>query len=413
MGSEAGAGVGATAPPRALLRAARLAVVKVGSNVLAREGGEAFARLGSDVAAARRGGRAAGGVDVVLVSSGAIALGWPGLGLAARPRDMALLQAAAALGQPELMRRWEAAFAPHGLRVAQVLLTADGVAARDRFLNARHTMQALLRCGAVPVVNENDTVAVDEIRFGDNDHLSVVCASVVGADAVLLLTNQPGLLDRDPRTLAPGDAPPRLVPEVAVGSDCDVGSDGDVGGRDAGAPLLASGGGSGEPGAAEMGTGGMRSKVRAARTAARLGVPAVIADGRTAGVVVAALRGEAVGTLFVPSDERLASRKAWLAAATAPQGRLHVDAGAREAIVARGKSLLPRGIVRVEGEFALGDVVEVVGPDGRAFARGLASYRGAEVAAIRGRRSDEIEAALGYRTADEVVHRDDLVLLDP
>jgi len=291
------------------------------------------------------------------------------------------------------MARWEQALAAYDMPVAQVLLTADGLGHRDRFLNARHAVQALLEHGVVPVVNENDTVAVDEIRFGDNDHLSALCTNLVSADALVLLTDQPGLLQADPRTVPAGQPPPELIRSVTEADMADVNR------------LLAS------AAPTRHGTGGMGSKVKAARVAARHGIPAVIADGRKAGVLPEVFDGDGQGTLFVPDDAGLRSRKGWIAAAVRPAGAVVVDDGAKKAIIDRGKSLLPIGIVDVQGDFSIGDAVDVMGADGQAFARGLVSYAASEVRRLQGRRTTEIETILGYRNLDEVVHRDDLVLL--
>jgi glutamate 5-kinase len=363
---------------RERLRAARRAVVKIGSRLIYERPDETLAEVAAEVAGMR------GRCSFVVVSSGAIALGRGVLGLAERPRELAKLQAVAAVGQGRLMQAWERAFSPHGLPVGQVLLTHDDVADRARFLSARHALGALLELGAIPIINENDTVATDEIKFGDNDRLAALTVSLAAADALVILTDVDGLHD------APPEDGGRRIPLVR---DID---------REA-APVA--GGAAGG-----LGTGGMASKVQAAKIAGRSGVPTVVARGGP-GVIGRALAGDDVGTLFIPSDERLQSRKHWIAYALKPAGALVVDAGARAALVDRQKSLLPSGIREVRGAFAIGDAVSIVTEDGAEFARGLASYAAEEIVRIRGKRSADIEAILGYKYLDEVVHRDDLVIL--
>jgi glutamate 5-kinase len=365
---------------RARLKRARRVVIKIGSRLLSEDPVGRPAALAVEVAALR-----ARGVSAVVVSSGAIALGRQALGLAERPRELPRLQAAAAVGQGRLMQAWERAFAPHGLPVAQILLTHDDVGARGRFLAARHAIAALVGdFGAVPIINENDTVATEEIKFGDNDGLAALVVNLVAAEALIILTDVNGLHDADPR--AGGVRIPVVV-------DID---------REAGA---AGGSSSG------IGTGGMASKVQAAKIAGRTGVPTVVAEGRRPDVVRAVLAGEDLGTLFTPSEERLASRKHWIAFALRPAGAVVVDAGARAAVCDKQKSLLPSGIRAVNGRFEAGEPVSVLDEDGRELARGLASYSADEIERIRGKRSADIEAILGYKNLDEVIHRDDLVVL--
>ncbi|HKA90158.1 MAG TPA: glutamate 5-kinase [Haliangiales bacterium] len=363
---------------RERLVAARRVVVKIGSRLIHERPDETLAEVAAEVAA-QRASR-----SFVVVSSGAIALGRGVLGLAERPRELARLQAVAAVGQGRLMQAWERAFSAHGIPVGQVLLTHDDVADRARFLSARHALAALLDLGAVPIVNENDTVATDEIKFGDNDRLAALTVSLTAADALVILTDVDGLHDAPP---AQGG---RRVPLVR---DVD---------REA-APVA----GAPSPG---IGTGGMASKVQSAKIAGKSGVPTVVARGGP-GVVGRVLAGEDVGTLFLPSDERLQGRKHWIAYALKPAGVLVVDAGARAALVDGRKSLLPSGIREVRGAFAIGDAVSIRSEDGAEFARGLASYAAEEIVRIRGRRSADIEPILGYKYLDEVVHRDDLVIL--
>lgn len=369
---------------RPLPRVRRL-VVKVGSGLIATPGtGLEPARIGA--LAAEIAGVAAS-AEVVLVSSGAIAAGSARLGLRRRPRSIPEKQAAAAAGQAALMWHYEQAFAAHGLRVAQVLLTQEDIRDRPRYLNARNTLLTLLGYRVLPVVNENDTVAVEEIKVGDNDNLAAQVAHLVDADLLVLLSDTDGLYTGDPRR----DPAARRVEVVeAITPETE---------RLAG---LTEG---------PLGTGGMLTKLAAAQKATAAGIGMVIADGRAPGVLRAILDGEPVGTYFQPRADRLAARKRWIAFASPPHGLLHVDAGAHRALVSGGKSLLPSGITKVEGEFAAGDLVGIVDQDGQEFARGIASYDAREVALLRGAKTAEIERILGYKVVDEVIHRDNLVLL--
>ena len=363
---------------RGALARARRVVIKIGSRLIYERPTETLVEVADDVAELR------GERSFLVVSSGAIALGRGVLGLTERPRELPRLQAVAAVGQGRLMQAWEKAFSAHRIPVGQVLLTHDDVADRARFLSARHALSALLELGAVPIINENDTVATDEIRFGDNDRLAALVVSLVGADALVILTDVDGLHD------APPASGGRRIPLVR---DVD---------REASPVAGATSGG--------MGTGGMASKVQAAKIAGRSGVPTVVARGG-AGILARVLAGEDLGTLFSPSDERLQSRKQWIAFALKPAGAIVVDGGARTALVDKQKSLLPSGIREVRGTFAIGDPVSILDETGAEFARGLTSYGADEIARIRGRRSADIETILGYKYLDEVVHRDDLVVL--
>jgi glutamate 5-kinase len=358
-------------------------VVKLGSGVLSGAGAGLDAatlrRLAADVAAARAAGR-----EVVVVSSGAILAGRERLALKARPSTQ-LKQAAAAVGQSRLMRAWEAAFSRRKIVVAQVLLTADDLRDRQRYLNARNTLLTLLRLGVVPIVNENDTVAVEEIKFGDNDGLSALVAGLVDASLLVLLTDQDGLFTDDPRS----NPHATLVTRVLPGAEpARVGR------------------------AGPHGTGGMESKVRAARQAAGAGIAAVVANGTKAGTLAALVAGREIGTLFVPVVKPLDKRRQWLAFASQPKGSIVVDAGAREALVARSKSLLATGVRSASGAFEPGDVVSLV-EGGAEFARGLTNFGAADLDKIRGLKSSQIEAVLGHKPADEVVHRDNLAVLKP
>jgi glutamate 5-kinase len=374
--------------PRSVLGRAKRLVVKVGTGTLTdREGRfdrENCARLAADLAEVARGRR------LVLVSSGAVALGAERLGLArqkGKPWDIPTKQACAAVGQPHLMAAWGDALARHGITTAQVLLTADDLASRKRFLNARRTFERLLEAGALPVVNENDTVAVEEIKVGDNDTLAGLVAGCVEADVVAMLTDVEGLYDRDPAQA--GAALLHDVPRVT----------GEV-------ERIAGGAGS------ERSVGGMATKVKAARRLAAQGVTTALLSGRRPGALAALLAGERVGTVFAPGAERLSSRKGWLAAAAKGKGLIVVDPGARRALVEQGRSLLPSGVRGVEGQFGIGDPVDIAVERGHPFARGLAGYGADEVRRIAGLKTSEIERALGYKYLDEIVHRNDLVVLE-
>jgi len=315
-----------------------------------------------------------------IVSSGAIALGIKRLGLAVRPDDLPALQAAAAVGQSRLMQHWEHAFAAHDIAIGQVLVTHDDLGDRRRFLSARLTLRALLDHHVVPIINENDTVATEEIKFGDNDQLAALVTSLISADALIILTDVEGVRDAaGVRMPIVRDIDREAVP-VAGGSTSGVGS------------------------------GGMKSKVGSARIATRTGVPTVIAPGREPDVVARVLAGADLGTLFVPSGGVLSSRKHWIAFGAKPVGSVVVDAGAEAAITRGGKSLLPAGIVSVVGDFDLGDTVGVVAA-GREIARGLVAYPSHDLRKIQGLQSAAIEATLGYKSIDEAIHRDDLVIL--
>ena len=357
---------------REAIAAAQRLVVKVGSSSLTTAaGGLDPQRLDAlvDALAARAG-------QLVLVSSGAIAAGLAPLGLTRRPRDLATQQAAASVGQMMLVQRYATAFGRHGRTVGQVLLTADDVVRRSHYRNAQTTLDRLLALSVVPVVNENDAVATEEIRFGDNDRLAALVAHLVRADALLLLSDVAGLYDGDPRRA--GSA---LVPTVTGPADLHGIS---IGGT----------------GSAGLGSGGMTSKVDAAALATGAGVPVLLASTAN---VEAALRGEG-GTLFTPTGTRSPGRLLWLAHASTPRGRLVLDAGAVAAVCGRRLSLLPAGVTAVEGDFAAGDPVELTGPEGTAVARGFVAYDAGELPALLGRSTRE----LGLR---EVVHRDDLVVL--
>jgi glutamate 5-kinase len=358
---------------RGALAEARRLVVKIGSRSLAHDAGR-FGVIADQVAAQRAAGR-----TVVLVSSGAVALGGDRLGLGRRPKSIARLQAAAAAGQSLLMRAYEDAFARHGLPVAQVLLTHADVSDRDRYLNARAAIDALIELGAIPIINENDAVSVEEIRFGDNDQLAAMVATLVGADLLVLLTDVEGVLDGQGARVQLVNDPSDVVHLVRPPSD-------------------------------DVGLGGMASKLDSARLATRRGVPVVIADARDGDVVAKVLAGDDVGTLFLPRGTRMASRKHWIAFTLKPRGTVLIDAGAADAVHTHKRSLLPAGVVGVSGDFEAGDAIRIVGPDGRELARGLARYAMRDVARLAGARTTEIEARIGRYGGEEIVHRDDLVV---
>ncbi|AGA31876.1 Glutamate 5-kinase [Thioalkalivibrio nitratireducens DSM 14787] len=327
------------------------------------------------------------GYEVVLVSSGAVAEGMHRLGMRERPHALHLLQAAAAVGQMGLIQAYEREFAGHGLHAAQVLLTHDDLADRARYLNARSTIQALLGLGTIPVVNENDTVANDEIRLGDNDTLGALVANLLVADLLLILTDQHGLFDRDPRAHA--DA--RLIDE---GKASDPALHAYVSGT-----------------FGRLGRGGMATKLLAAERAARSGTHTVIAFGRQPEVVARVARGENIGTWLKPDREPLAARKRWIADQLHSRGELRLDAGAARVLRESGRSLLPVGVVGVRGAFRRGEVVTCVDPEGQPIARGLCNYGSDEVRRIRGLKADLVESVLGYVAEPELIHRDNLVLL--
>jgi len=364
-----------SAKARSALKAARRVVVKVGSRALTEGETGRFAALASQLAGEREAGR-----QCVLVSSGAIALGRRRLGMAQRPQKIAHLQAAAAAGQSLLMHAWEEALEPFGVGAAQVLLTHGDLANRDSFLRARAAFDALLELGALPIVNENDTVAVDEIRFGDNDQLAAMVATLVGADLLVLLTDVPGLLDAEGAVVTAVHDPEEAARLV-------------------------------RPAVGDVGTGGMGSKVEAARRATRRGVPVVLANAAEANVLARILQGEELGTLFLPEGTKLPSRKHWIAYTLTPRGTLLVDDGAAMALKLGGKSLLPAGVVGVRGDFDAGDAVRVLDGSGVELARGLTRYATRDVARFAGEQTREGDARSGQTAIGEVIHRDDLVLI--
>ncbi len=362
-------------------------VIKVGSAVLApSEKGldEArIARLASEVSGLLDQGR-----EVVLVSSGAIAAGLTKLGLMKKKgMPLSLKQAAAAIGQSGLMWMYEKTFGAHGRKVAQVLLTREDLSNRTRFLNARNTLHTLLDHGVVPIINENDTVSVDEIKFGDNDNLSGMVVHLVDADLLVILSDIDGLYTADPK-LDPSAELVSVVEKITAEVERAAGD----------AHTL-------------VGTGGMRSKVMTAKKVGAYGAPMAIINGEKPGMLPALFDGKDVGTLFLPRPEKQDSRKHWIAYTVSAAGKVVVDDGGREALVNKGKSLLPGGVLEVEGDFKVGECVNCVDRAGRVFARGLVKYSSEDLARIKGLKTSQIAAVLGRKDYDEVNHRDDLVIL--
>ncbi len=361
-------------------------VIKIGSALLTNDGTalntDGIARWAEQVVALRQQG-----LEIVLVSSGAVAEGMTRLGWKKRPSAIHELQAAAAVGQMGLIQTYESCFKKYQLHTAQILLTHDDLSSRQRYLNARSTLRTLLDMGVIPVVNENDTVATDEIRFGDNDTLAALVANLVEADGLVILTDQDGLFDKDPRQHADAN----IIHEADV-SDLSL-------------DAMAKGG----PGT--LGRGGMTTKLRAARTAARSGASTLIASGRADNILVRLYQGELLGTLFAAEQLPLTARKQWLAGHLQTRGKLVLDAGAVRVIKEQGKSLLAVGVKAVEGQFKRGEVVLCLDERGNEIARGLVNYHVDEVKRIKGKGSDQIEAILGYEDEAELIHRDNLVLV--
>jgi len=362
----------------------RRVVLKVGSAVLTTADGlnlPLIERLVAESGSLRGGER-----EFIIVSSGAIAAGCRKLGLSSRPSGIPQQQAVAAAGQSALMLAYEEAFAHFGLKVAQILLTHDDLESRQRFLNARNTLLTLLQWRVVPIINENDTVATDELKFGDNDNLAALICNLVGADLLILLTDTDGLFDRDPR-----EHPDAKLVHLVESFDAEL--DKAASGR-----------------AGALGRGGMGSKLQAAKKAAAAGLPSIIANGLTPGILTKIFAGEEVGTLFLPQAHKLKSRQYWLAYNVNPKGAILVDQGAWEALVKRQKSLLPAGIVAVFGGFGKGAAVQLMDPEGHPFAIGLTNYSARDIARIQGRQTKDIEQFLGQKGYDEVIHRDNLVI---
>ena len=360
-------------------------VVKVGSALLTDDGKgldtQAIAGWVDQLASL-----CASGVELVLVSSGSIAEGMVRLGWDKRPTEVYNLQAAAAVGQMGLVQCYERNFGRHGQHTAQILLTHDDLSNRKRYLNARATLQALVGYGVVPIINENDTVVTDEIKFGDNDTLGALVANLVHADLLVILTDQDGLCDKDPRHHA--DA--KLLTQVQAGDpslDAMASSKGGV-----------------------LGSGGMFTKVQAAKLAARSGTPTIVANGREQDILLRLRQDEIMGTLFTPDQEPLVARKQWLAGHLQAKGEVWLDAGAVEVLQQQGKSLLSVGVTKVEGDFSRGEMVQIKDPQGAVIGRGLINYKADEAVQICGVASNQIASVLGYDNEPELIHRDNLVL---
>jgi len=363
-------------------------VVKVGTSLLTPQLGQFDRSVAENVVNAMADARTRN-VEVTLVSSGAIGAGMSVLGMTERPDNLPLKQAAAAIGQIPLMRLYRELFEARGLRVAQLLVTREGLDDRVRYLNLRNTLRALHGMeNVVPIVNENDIVAVEEIQFGDNDTLAALIAAKLDADLLVILTDTEGLYDF--RNTDAGE-PARLVDVVEKITPA----------------IEALAGSTTTPGS----VGGMVTKLRAAQIATMAGVATVIADGRNRAVVDAAMRGDRVGTYFVPADQPVATRKRWIAFGTSCRGSLVIDSGACEAIVRRGKSLLPSGVLDTQGDFPVGAAVRVLRETGDEIARGLVNYSSAEIGRLRGHHTGEIAKILGRKDYDEIIHRDNLVVL--
>lgn len=368
--------------PRRQLGTVKRVVVKVGSGVIAQHGllrPKVVAILAHDLAVLMRQG-----YEVVAVVSGAVAAGFRALGFETSPKEVVERQAAASVGQHRLMAVLAREFRKHRLSVAQLLLSADDIENRRRFLSARHTLQTLLARRVVPIINENDAVSDDEIKVGDNDHLAALITSLVTADLLIILSSVPGIYrNGDSRC---GEIISRV--EVDDSLEAHIGTF-----------------------KSTTGVGGMGAKVSAARLASRWGVPTIIGDGTKAGTLSEIVAGKPLGTMFVPHDRKLSSRKQWIAVRTRSRGALWVDTGAQQALHTKGASLLPTGVVKVEEDFPIGSRVDIKDAQGQIFAVGLASYSAADIRKLQGRKISEIEQVLGYKYIPEIVHRDDLVVL--
>jgi len=364
----------------------RRVVVKVGTSTIINEdfsvNSERLDSLVDDLMCLRRKGK-----EVILVTSGAIGTGIGRIGMIRRPKDIPRQQAAAAVGQSLLMHAYEERFSSYGQPIAQMLLTAGDVADRKRYINASYALLTLLQYGVLPIINENDTVAVDEIKVGDNDTLAAHVTNLADADLLIILSDTDGFYTFDPRK----DTSAGLIDVVPAVTDEIERAAGKKG--------------------TETGTGGMETKINAAKIVTGSGETMVLANGSVEKVVSRILAGEEIGTIFLPQGERMSGRKRWIAYSHPIKGTLQVDAGAYNALAKRGKSLLASGVIKTEGDFEFGDSVSCVNEEGREFARGIVNYNSEEMEQIKGRKTNEIEAILGYRYYDEVIHRDNMVIL--
>ena len=360
-------------------------LIKIGSAVLAGDDGldiVIIQQLADEIA-----GLKDEGYQIIIVTSGAIASGKHRMGIAGPLKSIPQKQAAAAIGQGRLMRVYANAFGAHGIYVAQILLTMSDLTDRKRFLNIRNTLSTLVEWGVIPVINENDTVAVEEIKFGDNDHLAAMMANLIETHLVINLTSTDGLYDRNPATSKEA----RLIPLIREFTEEIEGAATDD--------------------TTALGIGGMKSKVMAAKKVTACGIPYVIAPGKEKGILKAIFAGKEKGTLFLPAGEHMNSRKYWIAFTLQPRGRLFLDEGAKKAILEKGKSLLPSGVIGAEGNFAAGDAVSCVDCKGNLVGVGLVNYSAAEILRIMGLKTSEVEQALGYKDYDEVIHRDNMSVM--
>ena len=359
-------------------------LIKIGTGVLAGPDGLDLGivqQLVDDIVQLR-----ARGIQIVIVTSGAIASGKHRMGITGKLKSMPQKQACAAIGQGRLMRIYSNAFGKHSVYVAQILLTMSDLTDRTRYINVRNTLSTLMDWNVVPIINENDTVSVAEIKFGDNDHLAAMIANVIQADLLINLTNTEGLYDRNPQ----GKQRAKLIKLV----------------REINEEIESMATAEADP----LGMGGMRSKIIAAQKVTACGIPYIIARGKTKGILADIFAGKERGTLFLPSADPLTSREYWIAFTLKSRGKLFLDDGAKNAIVHQGKSLLPSGIVRVEGEFNVGDPVICIGTDGKAFAKGLVNFSSADIHKIQGLKTAKIEQVLGHKDYDEVIHRDNMAV---
>lgn len=361
-------------------------IVKIGSNLLTDRAGRINQRrikaLVEEISELTNRG-----FEIVMVSSGAIASGLRKLGLKNKPKEIRKKQATAAVGQPLLMWTYEKYFHKYGKHIAQILLTRDDLSDRERYINAKNTLLTLLEMGIIPIINENDTVATDEIKFGDNDQLAALVSGLIEANHLIILSDVEGLYNTDPKK-DPSAKIIRHVKDISKNIE-----------------EIA------KPTSTGYGTGGMYSKVLAAKKATSFGVPVNIVSGRKSGNIKAVLEGKSIGTYFDPKQDRVTSRKGWIAYATRAKGNLYIDEGAVKALLKSGKSLLPSGIKKVEGEFDVGDAVYCLDEKGQKIAKGLVNYSSCEIKLIKGKKSSDFEKILGYKYSDEVIHRDNLVIL--
>ena len=369
---------------KALLSHVKRVVIKIGSGVISNAVGlenAQVAAISEDIC-----NLLDRGLEIILVSSGAVSAGKGQLGIVGRPQTIPQKQAAAAIGQTRIMREYKETFQARNYNIAQVLLTRDDLSNRRRYLNARNTIMTLLAYGVTPIVNENDTVVVEEIRLGDNDNLSALVTNLAEADMLIILSDVDGLYDQDPSE----NPQAQLIPVVERVTQSIEAMGGEARGN--------------------LGTGGMKSKLKAAKRAALNGVGTLIVNGRSPNILPRIFDGEEIGTYFLPAQSKLSSKKHWIAFSKKPRGKLLIDEGGRQAVIKRGKSLLPSGICGVDGGFERGDAVRLCDCDGKEFARGVISYSLVETLQIMGKQCAEIEKVLGYKYRDEVVCRDNLVL---